>query len=233
MHKIFPIQSLAYLISILTIGAILAIELFTSAFGWEVRTLAIPGIVWLIMLALAFNPIWRAIWWCSKKIPGIPDLNHVIYPDLNGEWDMVLESNWSRQLQLLNAATDRRQSFDIRGCEPSALEPLMEIPLRAQIKQTWWAIKMTVDNPRRDTPIKESNTYIAIPRKKTDNEPHSLCYFYDQVNDTDNQADDPKFSAAACLSFNTQTNCLEGTFWTARQWRRAINTAGRMTLTKS
>ncbi|WP_067739226.1 hypothetical protein [Novosphingobium naphthalenivorans] len=230
MHKIFPVRSFAYLISVLTLGIFLIIELATNAFGLEVRLLAIPGIVWALMIALSFNPIWRAVWKLSKKVAFLPDLNVAVFPDLNGTWDMQLESNWSRQEQLLEASTDRRKSFDIRKCDAEELAPLMSMTLRAEIEQNWWSIKMTVTNPNQDSPIKESKTYIAIPRKKSEHTPASLCYFYDQTNETDSLSDDPIFSAAACLSYDEGRDRLEGTFWTARQWRRAINTAGKLTL---
>lgn len=230
MYKIFPLRSLAYLISLLTLTVFLVIELVTDAFGFEVRLLAIPGVVWILLLGFAFNPIWRKVWSWSAAIPFVPDLNDKVFPDLNGEWDMLLESNWSRQQQILAAAKDGRRSFDIKTCDQTALEPLMQIKLRAEIEQSWWTMKITVTNPQQDTPIKESQTYIVIPRKKREGQPASLCYFYDQTNDTDNQADDPVFSASACISYDHKTDSLEGTFWTARQWRRAINTAGRLTL---
>ncbi|ASK87164.1 MULTISPECIES: hypothetical protein [Sphingomonadaceae] len=230
MYKIFPLRSLTYLISFLTLTVFLVIELATDAFGFEVRLLAIPGIVWVILLGFAFNPIWRKIWSWSAKIPFIPDLNDKIFPDLNGEWEMLLESNWSRQEQILEAAKDGRRSFDIKSCDQNDLEPLMQVGLKAEIEQSWWSIKITVTNPRQDTPIKESQTNIVIPRKKSEGQPSSLCYFYDQTNDTDNQADDPEFSASACLSYDYKRDILEGTFWTERQWRRAMNTAGRLTL---
>ena len=233
MYKIFPIKSLAYLISVLTLGVFLAIEIATDAFGIEVRLLAIPGIVWLIAVGLSFNWIWRPVWSFTKRVSFLPDLNALMFPDLNGKWVMQLESNWSRQLQILKAAGESEASFDPRKCEPEELAALMPMELQAEIEQTWWTIKITVINPTGDSPIKESKTYIVIPRKKTENEPPSLCYFYDQTNDTDNLADDPIFSAAACLAYDIKADQLEGTFWTARQWRRAINTAGRMTLSRA
>ena len=232
MYKIFPAKSFAYLIALLAVGVFLAIELATDAFGIEVRILAIPGIVWVLLLGLTFNPVWRWVWARSKAISWLPDLNDKVFPDLNGEWEMLLESNWSRQEQLLDAAGDRRKSFDPRTCGENELAPLKPMTLKAEIAQSWWSIKMTVTNPAADSPIKESNTFIVMPRKKTENAPPSLCYFYDQTNDTDNQADDPVFCAAACLAYELKSDLLEGTFWTARQWRRAINTAGKITLTR-
>lgn len=232
MYRIFPAKSFAYLVALLAVGVFLFIELVTDAFGIEVRVLAIPGIVWVLLLALTFNPVWRWFWARSREISWLPDLNDKVFPDLNGEWEVLLESNWSRQEQLLVAAADRRKSFDPRTCNAAALAPLKQMILKAEIAQSWWSIKMTVTNPAADSPMKESNTYIVMPRKKTENAPPSLCYFYDQTNDTDNQADDPVFSAAACITYDLKSNTLEGTFWTARQWRRAINTAGKITITK-
>ncbi|MBL4859164.1 MAG: hypothetical protein JKY36_08260 [Erythrobacter sp.] len=232
MYRIFPARSFAYLVAMLAVGVFLAIELVTDAFGIEVRILAIPGIVWGILLALSFNPIWRPVWAFTKSVPWLPDLNEKVFPDLNGEWDMKLESNWSRQEQLLDAACEGSKTFDPRTCDADELAPLKSMNLKAAIEQSWWSIKITVTNLAADSPIKESKTFIVMPRRKTANEPASLCYFYDQTNDTDNQADDPVFSAAACLTYSGDRDRLEGTFWTARQWRRAINTAGRMVLTR-
>lgn len=232
MYRIFPARSFAYLVAMLTMGVFLIIELATDAFGIEVRILAIPGIVWGILLVLSFNPGWRPVWAFTKGVSWLPDLNDIVFPDLNGEWNMRLESNWSRQEQLLDAASDNRRSFDPRTCKEDELAPLKSMNLKAEIEQSWWNINITVKNPTADSPIKESKTFVVMPRKKTVNEPSSLCYFYDQTNDTDNQADDPVFSAAACLTYNAKEDCLEGTFWTARQWRRAINTAGKIVLTR-
>ena len=232
MYRIFPARSFAYLVAMLAVGVFLVIELATDAFGIEIRILAIPGIVWGILIALSFNPVWRPVWAFTKSVSWLPDLNDKVFPDLNGEWGMELESNWSRQEQLLEAASDRGKSFDPRTCKADELAQLKPMNLKAEIEQSWWSIKIAVTNPAADSPIKESKTFIVMPRKKTENEPPSLCYFYDQTNDTDNQADDPVFSAAACLTYDGRADCLEGTFWTARQWRRAINTAGRMVLTR-
>lgn len=229
MYRIYPVKSLVFLIALVTLFVFLAIEVLTNAFGIEIRLLAIPSIVWLIMLALTINPIWRFLWKCSEKISFL-NLNNRVFPDLNGKWDVILESNWSRQEQILDAALHKQQSFDIRTCGVDDLKPLLKMQLLAEIEQSWWSIKITVTNPKQDSPIKKSQTYIVNPRKKGEREPASLCYFYDQENDTDNLADDPIFSAAACLSYDEASDCLEGTFWTARQWRRAINTAGRLTL---
>jgi hypothetical protein len=153
-----------------------------------------------------------------------------VFPDLNGTWAMTLRSNWSRQMQLLDAAADRRRSFDPRICEAAELADLLPVSLVAEIEQSWWSIKIRVTNPRADTTIKESTSYIVMPRKRSETERPSLYYFYNQQNDTDNQADDLSFDAAACLFYDVEKDQLEGTFWTARQWRRAINTAGTLTL---
>jgi len=213
MYRIFPVKALIYAAALLAVGVFLAIELATSAFDIEIRRLAIPSIVWATCVALTWNPIWRWVWAVSKRVGWLPDLGHLVFPDLNGKWAMTLRSNWSRPMQLLDAAADRRRRFD-----------------PPEIEQSWWSIKITVTNPRADTPIKNSTSYIVMPRKRSETERPSLCYFYCQQNDTDNQADDLSFDAAACLFYDNEKDQLEGTFWTARQWRRAINTAGTLTL---
>ena len=230
MYRIFPVKALIYAAALLAVGVFLAIEYATSAFRIEVRWLAIPSIVWAICVGLTWNPVWRWVWAVSKQLSWMPDLGHHVFPDLNGRWAMTLRSNWSRQLQLLDAAADRRRSFDARLCDANELADLLPVSLIAEIKQSWWSIKITVTNPRADSPIKESTSYIVMPRKGSEAERPSICYFYKQQNDTDNQADDLSFDAAACLFYDIEKDQLEGTFWTARQWRRAINTAGTLTL---
>jgi hypothetical protein len=232
MYKIFPEKALAYVISLLTVGVLLLVEFTTHAFGIKIKMLAVPGIVWLLLVGLAFNPIWRFLWRWSAKLPLIPDFNKVIFPDLNGTWTMRLESNWSRQEQLLESALGHSRSLDMLNCDAQELAPLKEMKLQAEIEQSWWSIKITVTNPKGDSPIKESKTYMVNPSRKTDRMPASLCYFYDQTNETDNVADDPVFNAAACLIYNEKANALEGTFWTTRMWRRAVNTAGRIVLSR-
>jgi|TARA_Y100000815_G_scaffold256499_1_gene264204 hypothetical protein len=232
MYRIFPVKALIYAAALLAVGVFLAIELVTSAFDIEVRRLAIPSLVWALCVALTLNPIWRWVWSVSKRFSWLPDLGYHLFPDLNGEWEMTLRSNWSRQMQLLDAAADRRRSFDPRTCEAGELAELLEVSLVAEIEQSWWSIKITVTNPLADTPIKRSTSFIVMPRKRSETQRPSLCYFYNQKNDTDNQADDLSFDAAACMFYDNEKDQLEGTFWTARQWRRAINTAGTLTLNR-
>ena len=133
MYRIFPVKALIYAAALLAVGVFLAIELVTSAFDIEVRRLAIPSLVWALCVALTLNPIWRWVWSVSKRFSWLPDLGYHLFPDLNGEWEMTLRSNWSRQMQLLDAAADRRRSFDPRTCEAGELAELLEVSLVAEI----------------------------------------------------------------------------------------------------
>ncbi len=125
----------------------------------------------------------------------------------------------------MKAASGQTQPIDIQTCPESDLVPLAPIILRAEIRQTWWTFEMRLTNPRLDSPIKNSNVIVLEPFAGKGLQPPTICYFYKQENSSDNVSDDTEFYGAARLSYNSDTDSLEGTAWTARMWRRAMNTA--------
>lgn len=229
MYRIFPIRTIVILVATIALGLFL-IRGLALEYGIEVRIWAVVSLVWPVLLLLSVNWLWRKIWWVSKRVSLLPDLNEKVFPDLNGKWRVELQSNFSRQQQLLEAAKDRRKSFDPVTCSADQLAPLMPRELDAEIEQTWWSMKLTVTDTAESTPIKQSDTYHFMPIKKSEKHPASISYFFDQKNDTDEQSDVERFNGAATLEYNPQTDTLSGTFWTARNWRRAMNSAGQLTL---
>lgn len=226
MYKVFEIKSLVVLLVWLTIGVSMVFDLVTDVLGLSLRMSFIPLAVWGVISTVAFNPVWRFFW---KRIP---ILEKWAFPDLNGFWDVELKTNWSRQEQLMFAAKSKRSSFDILACDEDDLTALGSMHLRAEIYQNWLFIKIRIWNPAKDSPIKESKTSAVIPAKSGTMKAPSLCYFYDQTNETENLKDDVLFEGAACLEYNFETRCMSGTYWTARTWQRAVNTAGRIYYTR-
>jgi len=175
---------------------------------------------------LLLNPIWRFFW---KVIPPLRRW----FPDLNGSWDVKLESNWARHKQVIAAAKSEIPAIDIQTCPEEELAPLTPISLRAEIRQTWWSFEMRLTNPRTDSPLKRSDVIILEPFAGKGLRPPTVCYFYKQENATDNVSDDNEFFGAARLTYDADCDRLEGVAWTARMWRRAMNTAAAISFTRA
>ncbi|OWV96924.1 hypothetical protein ATY81_27555 [Rhizobium sp. R72] len=192
----------------------------------ELKASSIPGLSWLILSLFLWNPIWRWLW---RRFPALAKL---VFPDLNGRWRVELTSNWPRQQQLLDAGASTTNTIDMRQCPPDQLAQLTPIVLEAEITQTWWAFEMRMWNPNGNTPIDRSDTISVDPFPKKGLQAPGICYFYKQTNSTDNVSDDNEFYGAARLEYNPESDQLVGLAWTARMWRRAMNTAGPVTFTR-
>ncbi|WP_244424295.1 hypothetical protein [Methylobacterium sp. GXF4] len=209
----------------LLVGLLFLGRLLEHLVHFEIKLASIPGLAWIVLSAVLWNPIWRAIW---RKYPFL----NKWFPDLNGEWNVELHSNWSRQEQLLLAANAQDASFDMRHVPEGQLEDLSVVKSKAEIKQTWWSLEMSFENPNRDTPIERSDTIVIEPIPGIKLQPPAICYFYKQSSSTANVSDDVEFYGAARLIYDYRTDRLEGVFWTARMWQRAMNTAGKVVFTR-
>jgi len=226
MYRILPKKLLILAIAWMALGLFVIGQNAGELFKVNFKFASVPILVWLSINALLWNPIWRWLW------KTFPKLNEWVFPDLNGTWDVELCSNWPRQSQMLDAAASTDHAIDMRRCPESDLAPLTPIRLEAEIHQTWFGFEMLLYNPRGDTPIDRSDTISVDPFSGTSLRRAGICYFYKQVNATDNVADDAEFYGAARLEYDRRKDQLIGLAWTARMWRQAMNTAGSITFTR-
>lgn len=224
MYKVIPHKVLFLILGWLLIGCVAGVNAFNElvADDWLGSGQAIT-IGWCIVSAFAWNPVWRFFW---KKFP---KLHRLIYPDLNGQWEVDMASNWSIHRQVIDAATGRTSTFDIDQCPECELAQLLPVKLKAEIHQTWFTIEIKIWNPANDTSIKRSDVISADPFGSSGLKPAGLFYFFKQVNDKVRLADDTEFYGAARVEYDADTDTLEGLFWTARMWDRGMNTAGKIT----
>jgi hypothetical protein len=226
MYRILPKKVVFLAFGWLVLGIIWLFQALPNVLHLQLGSSTKLALAWLVLNILLFNPIWRFFW---RKIP---PLKRWIFPDLNGIWEVELFSNWPRQLQLLEAAASNESQLDMRHCPEANLAPLAPIHLEAVITQTWWSFEMHMYNPKGDTPIDRSDTISVDPFLGKGLQPPGICYFYEQVNSTDNVSDDNVFYGAARLTYDTRSDRLTGLAWTARMWPRAMNTAGPITFTR-
>jgi hypothetical protein len=227
MYRILSKKMLFTFFAWLVIALILLGQYLPAGAPISLKYSSIPALAWIALSIILWNPIWRLLWRL------FPKLGQLIFPDLNGRWKVELSSNWPRQEQLCNAAASGRNLIDMRNCPADMLAPLQTVILEAEIRQTWWSFEMKMWNPHRDTPIKRSDTISVDPFVGTGFQPHGICYFYKQANDTDVGSDDPEFFGAARIEYDYENDTLEGLVWSARQWRRAMNTAGTVKFSRS
>lgn len=226
MYRIFPKKVVFAFIAWIVIGVYVLFDFLGGVINSGLRISAIPVAAWMLTYILLLNPVWRFFW----NI--LPILNKWVFPDLNGKWRVDLHSNWSRQLQLLEAAKSKTELLDIRGCDESELAELTHKVLEAEISQGWWTFEMKLRNPDNDSPIEKSLTISIDPFRRDGLRNPGICYIYKQENDTDNVSDDAEFYGAARLEYDLEQDKLEGLVWTARMWKRAMNTASKAVFTR-
>ncbi len=226
MYRILPKKLIFLAFAWLVLSLMYLFGTVNGLRAGSARIGAVPGLAWWIVLAVLYDPIWRFAW---RKIAWLRNW----FPDLNGDWDVEIRSNWSRQHQLLDAAASTTESFDTRARDPSHLVPLDTVRLKARIKQGWWKIEMQMWNPAGDTPILNSDTLLIDPFPADGLRRAGIAYFFKQRNQTDEWSDASEFDGAAKVEYDHETGKLSGFFWTTRVWQRAMNTAGTITFTRA
>lgn len=207
-------------VSILTILGIVGISVSLR--------LIVAAVDTALLVILFSNPVWRWVWghtgpigrWLSKEI----------YPDLNGTYDVTLESNWPIVKRMLDASAKNADPFDPFANNQDAI-PLLKVELEAVIEQSWFNITMWMYPKESGAAIKRSRTLATIPIRGDSIVEKELIYIFEQENDTRAPTDDPYHEGAARLKINrSDQRILTGEYWNNRAWHRGINAAGRLNL---
>lgn len=224
MYRVIPHKFLFLAIAWLVVGSVYALNAIEALMNanWFGPAHAVT-IGWLVGNLLLWKPAWRWVWRRA------PFLNRVVFPDLNGIWDVEMQSNWPIHKQVIDAAAGRGGQLDVLQCPESDLAALQPVMLEAEIDQSWFKIEIVMRNPANNTPIDRSDVISAEPFPADGLKPSGLLYFFKQRNQTQNLADDAEFYGAARVEYDLKSDMLKGCFWTARMWGRAMNTAGLIT----
>jgi hypothetical protein len=230
MFKLCPTKILVLIVAWLTLMVVLALNALQPVLvpiGLTVRLSLAVALVQFISTLVFVTPLWRIVWrW-------FPRLNEWVYPDLNGDWDVELKSNFPRIDALLKSAKGDAPLMDFRAGSEAELPPLGVYRMRARVRQSWAKIEMELWNPAGVGPIKNSRTLLVEPLRKSDGR-HGLAYIFEQANETDVVSDDSMFRGAAWIERDRDdANRLYGRMWTDRMWRRGMNTAAELRFTRS
>ena len=229
MIKMFHPRVLVIAVAWLTImilAAINALKPLLSDWGLSSGPSAAVAVVQFIFMLLIVTPLWRCAW------RYFPKLNDWVYPDLNGEWDVEVQSNWPRIDAMVRAANNEAPTINVRTGPEQALPPLGLFMMRARITQSWLKMKVVLWNPAGTSPIKESVTTLLEPFRGSEGR-HGLGYIFEQENETDVISDDTHFHGAARIVRDRDNpNVLCGRMWSDRMWRRGMNTAANLKFTR-
>lgn len=183
------------------------------------------------LLAWVTFPGWRIFWripflgkWLSKKV----------FPDLQGKWEVTLQSNWPIVNQLREAAKSKKLTFDPL-CEDEKMPELEETKFRIEIRQSWFRTEIAF-LPNAETPLLESET-ISVEFFKKANGKKSVVWAFKVWNKEGNDTrlamtDVPYYHGAAKLNLDSEANELNGRYWQDRSWHLGLNAAGLIKVSK-
>ena len=179
-------------------------------------------LILITVLAVIFGPTgrwapWRRIW------RFLPFLNRFAFPDLNGVWLGATRSNWPTIKKMLDAAQTREEitQSDLHAT------PEQADALAVEIKASLFKVQITASLSETDG---RSHSIIVRPRKDCQGNIH-LSYVYAQNTPNPASTDVEEHFGAADLEINIDDlERAEGVYWTRRNWKMGLNTAGRLDL---
>lgn len=176
-----------------------------------------------LLLLLVFGPtgrwsLWRALW------RGMPVLNDIIFPDLNGTWEGTQESNWSKIDAMRKAACQRGAA----AADFVDNVQLLGLPITIEIKASLFELHVFAILPKT-----ESTSVSAASRLiRSQDGRYILYYVFTQETGLISSTDESVHDGAARLVFYPDQLELSGTYWTKRMWQAGLNTAGRLKVTR-
>ena len=133
---------------------------------------------------------------------------------------------------MLDASRHQADAFDPFDLDQEA-PGLLVIELEATIEQTWFDICMRMYPKQSGGVIKASRTLATIPIAGTSARDKELVYLFEQENEKPAATDEERFFGAARLVVDhANPKKLNGEYWNNRMWRRGVNAAGKITLTR-
>ena len=226
MYALLPWK---WLISALTVVTALALYVddVGRLFGIEVQDQHVirylPPVT-LGFLAAFLGPTgyyapWRIVWrW-------IPALNN-LFPDLNGVWLGTTASNWPTIKNMLDSAKANSAIDELELHTTPEQRDALAVRLTASLFRLKIEASLSSTNGR-------SHSVAANSRRDQHSGRIHLTYVYEQTLDNPEITDEERHMGSADLVFDPDNlDFAEGNYWTRRNWKVGLNTAGRLYLQK-
>lgn len=225
MHRIFDLRQVIQAAGVLSILAFMLLSLVPWPESWVARintsALVAGGVI--VVIGAKWGA-WRRLW---RRFDA---LNTIVYPDLNGVWVGDLRSNWPVIERMAKAAKGEVASFDPFGSANGDATELQAVPIILRIEADWFTISAVME---RDTRYSDSETIAVNPIRAVGGGAHRLSYVFRNRTPDPLPTDCSHHLGAALLDVVWGASPrLEGTVWTERNWRKGMNTAGLLSLTR-
>jgi len=187
-------------------------------FGFLISCLLL--VVYLLVGMSWYWAPWRILW------RRFPVLNAICYPDLNGTWYGMTQSNWPVVSRLRGAAAGEQ------GLDPSELSDIElqtgEIALEVRASIFGITVRSSVGTAGGD-PM----TVMVRAQKNFETSNFELFYIYRQMTSESRGAEESMHLGATMLEIRPGlTPTMEGSYWTRRNWREGMSTAGTISATR-
>jgi hypothetical protein len=151
------------------------------------------------------------------------------FPYVAGEWTGTISSNWPVKEAMMDAF--------VKGQSAQGTEKLDIVALGTETKRVKVTIEADLFNVivKLETLDKYSTSYSlhVQPQRGGALRRSRLCYIYQNDTQVPVNTDAESHFGAAFLEVSEDGKTLEGTYWTARNWTKGLNTAGRIVLRRS
>lgn len=167
--------------------------------------------------------------WVFPRIWRKQLIQSLSFPYIAGEWVGTISSNWPvvdlmRKAFLEGSEPHRESDLHIEKVKP------FEKPVKVTIEADLFRVTMRLETTD-DYSI--SHTIAVRPQRNGPLRRPLLYYIYQNDTPIPKETDVANHIGAACLEVCDDGKRLEGTYWTAREWTRGLNTAGRIRLTRA
>jgi hypothetical protein len=186
--------------------------------AWKVTS----GVVTAFILIGSIPFCYRFAWRCYEFV------FRGAYPDLSGEWRGTVESNYSVHRAIQSAASSSADTLN--ALDPKQIDsiPLEAFEAKLTIKASLLKINILME-VKGLTDKSDSYSMSATPVVAQNEEPHRLVYIYKSKHFKKAADDESNHTGAAEVQVRRNSDGkmeMTGYYWTARNWRRAGNTAG-------
>lgn len=226
MYAVFGLKKVLAFITGLVVLVIVGLMLWESPsdlleFGktaWRVAS----GVVTAVILIGSIPFCYRCAWKCYEFF------FRGAYPDLSGKWKGTVESNYSVHRAIQSAASS--SSDTLNPFDPQKIDsiPLEAFEAKLTIKASLLKINILME-VQGLTDKSDSYSIAAKPIVAQNDEPHRLVYIYKSKHFKKAADDESNHTGAAEVQVKRNADGkleMTGYYWTARNWRRAGNTAG-------
>jgi len=210
--------ALVFLIFLSIVGSAESSWPVIRMFGFLVSALLLA--VYLLMGLSWYWAPWRILW------RRYPVLNAICFPDLNGTWYGMTQSNWPVVSRLREAASGA-QSLDLTELSDIELQT-GEIALEVRASIFGMMVRSSVGIAGGD-PM----TVMVRAQKNFETNNFELFYIYRQTTSEARGAEESKHLGATMLEIKPgNAPSMEGFYWTRRNWREGTSTAGTISATR-